>query len=107
MIADLIQESRHLLWMVSYDNVPEITGLYRHRRRAVYNLDYTASTRSVGTEVMFFCDQMKIPPFQGMRLWTPPAFTTKKDLGVGRSSKRDLLWEQNETGLERELSEDV
>jgi hypothetical protein len=71
--------------MVSYDNVPQILELYPERAHAIYNLDYSAATRTKGTEVMFFCDDLRIPG------QTPPGMkviVSKKS--VTREWKRTL-----------------
>jgi len=61
VIAQLVQKSVRPFWIVSYDGVPEILDLYRERRRSDYCLDYSAAGRSVGTEVMFFSDDLILP----------------------------------------------
>jgi DNA adenine methylase len=48
-------------WIVSYDDVPEIRVLYEPHRRLTYGLDYTASERYKGAEVMFFCFGLAVP----------------------------------------------
>ena len=52
-------------WIVSYDNVPEIRDLYKGARHIVYNIGYSARSASQGSEVMFFCDALKVPPLIG------------------------------------------
>jgi DNA adenine methylase len=69
-IADLIHGGLPQHWIVSYDNVPEIAKLYPRFRSAVYNLDYSAATRRVGSEIMFFSDDLLLP--KGMRIRLPP-----------------------------------
>jgi DNA adenine methylase len=49
-------------WVVSYDNVPAIRALYSGFRRLVYSVGYSARDARKGTEVMFFCDDLKVPP---------------------------------------------
>lgn len=48
-------------WIVSYDDAPEIRALYQPHHRLTYALDYTASERYKGAEVMFFCFGLAIP----------------------------------------------
>lgn len=48
-------------WIVSYDNVPQIESLYLGYRSKVFGLKYSAQSRYVGSEIMFFSDGMKIP----------------------------------------------
>lgn len=73
VIAELIKSKISQRWIVSYDNVQDIIDLYAGHRRAVYNLDYSAAKRSVGSEVMFFCDNLVLnkPTLSGMKLVTP------------------------------------
>lgn len=52
-------------WIVSYDNVPEIRAMYQGKRHVVYNIGYSARAASEGSEVMFFCDTLNIPPLIG------------------------------------------
>lgn len=52
-------------WIVSYDNVPAICDMYSARRRAIYNIGYSARATRQGSEVMFFCDSLKVPPLVG------------------------------------------
>lgn len=52
-------------WIVSYDNVPQIRDLYNGARHVVYNIGYSARSASRGSEVMFFCDLLKVPPLIG------------------------------------------
>ncbi len=60
-VAEVIQAKLPHKWIVSYDNVSDIVKLYNNRRRAIYTLDYNASRRSLGTEVMFFSDDLRVP----------------------------------------------
>jgi DNA adenine methylase len=52
-------------WIVSYDNVPAIRELYHGTRHVVYDIGYSARSASMGSEVMFFCDDLKVPPLIG------------------------------------------
>jgi len=52
-------------WIVSYDNVQPIRDLYKGARHVVYNIGYSARSASQGSEVMFFCDGLKVPPLIG------------------------------------------
>jgi len=60
-ISDLIQKQRSLNWIVSYDATPEILGLYRNRRKILYDLSYSAQSQYKGKEVMFFSDNLILP----------------------------------------------
>ena len=52
-------------WIVSYDNVPPIRQLYAGMRHITYDIGYSARSASVGSEVMFFCDRLNVPPAIG------------------------------------------
>jgi DNA adenine methylase len=52
-------------WIVSYDNVPQIRSLYSTARHVAYRIGYSAREASQGSEVMFFCDLLKVPPLVG------------------------------------------
>lgn len=65
-VAKLIQDTvvkQH--WIVSYDNVDAICSLYTQRRRAIYSIGYSAGDTRKGSEVMFFSDNLKVPPLIG------------------------------------------
>ena len=65
-IATLMIERRHTQrWIVSYDNVGPIRSLYAATRYITYDIGYSARSASRGSEVMFFCDGLKIPPLVG------------------------------------------
>lgn len=48
-------------WVVSYDNTEEICAMYRLSRALRYGLNYTAQRRYVGSEVMFFSQNLFVP----------------------------------------------
>lgn len=52
-------------WIVSYDNVQPIRDLYHGARHVVYDIGYSARKASQGSEVMFFCENLKVPPLIG------------------------------------------
>lgn len=61
-IAGLLQSSQFTKpWIVSYDNVDQIQQMYRLSRALCYGLNYTAQVRYVGSEIMFFQRQLKVP----------------------------------------------
>ena len=59
-------------WIVSYDNVAAIRELYKGSTRAVYSIGYSARRASRGSEVMYFCKDLKLPltmtPIQTTRI---------------------------------------
>lgn len=65
-IASFINESTiRQKWIVSYDNVQPIRDLYPGSRHITYDIGYSARSASQGSEVMFFCDELKVPPLIG------------------------------------------
>jgi DNA adenine methylase len=61
-IAKTIQSNKFKLpWVVSYDNAEEICAMYQLSRSLSYGLNYTAQRRYVGSEVMFFSQNLDIP----------------------------------------------
>lgn len=61
-ISRLLQSSRFKHpWVVSYDNVEEISAMYEGSKALEYGLNYTAQKRYVGNEVMFFSEGLLIP----------------------------------------------
>ncbi len=61
-IANALQRrSFNRNWMVSYDNVDEIKAMYKTANSHTYGLNYTAQTRYVGSEIMFFSRKLDIP----------------------------------------------
>lgn len=52
------------LWIVTYDDAPEIRALYNGFRHLSYGLYYTAQERQKGSEIMFFCPDLVVPDVQ-------------------------------------------
>ncbi len=48
-------------WIVSYDSAPEIVDLYEGCPSRLYSLGYSAGQASMGSEAMFFSDDLKVP----------------------------------------------
>lgn len=62
--ADLLSylSGNHLFkWVMTYDNVPEITALYRNFRRIPFDLSYSAHRRRVGRELLIHAADLQIP----------------------------------------------
>lgn len=49
-------------WIVSYDDAPEIRAMYETSQGMGYGLRYTAHSRYIGSEVMFFSEKLKSVP---------------------------------------------
>jgi DNA adenine methylase len=65
-IATFMNEtSMRQRWIVSYDNVRPIRELYKGARHVAYNIGYSARSASQGSEIMFFCNDLKVPALVG------------------------------------------
>jgi DNA adenine methylase len=61
-IADLLLNTPWTQkWIVSYDDVPEISGLYQKAKKINYGLAYSAREVREGREVMFFSKGLTVP----------------------------------------------
>lgn len=66
-LAAVIQEQLTRPWIVSYDGVPAILGLYADRRSFLYDLQYNAQTVRKGKEVFVFGDTVELPDSSNVR----------------------------------------
>lgn len=48
-------------WIVSYDATKEILEIYKKQKKIIYGLNYSAQRKHVGSEVMFFSQDLEIP----------------------------------------------
>lgn len=48
-------------WVVTYDNTPEIRGLYRNRRQYCFDINYSLHEKRVGTELLIASEGIKLP----------------------------------------------
>ena len=48
-------------WIVSYDNAPEIKEIYHTYRQQIFDLQYSAQTKRMGSEIMIYSNQINIP----------------------------------------------
>lgn len=60
-IANLVRTDIRQPWIISYDNVDEITQLYQDCQAINYDLSYSTQERYAGSEVMFFSDTVRVP----------------------------------------------
>lgn len=60
-VAELLSGIRQR-WIVSYDNLPAIADLYQGYRSIIYDYHYSAANRYQGSEVIFFCNALVMPP---------------------------------------------
>lgn len=67
-IARELEKHRCARWVVSYDNVKEIRDIYAQFSPITYNLNYSAGTKMVGTEVIFVSDSIIPPEIHGFEV---------------------------------------
>jgi len=48
-------------WVVTYDNVPEISQLYKRKRQFNFDINYSLNRKRVGHELMIASSRLKIP----------------------------------------------
>ena len=63
-LSQFIQSELFPPWVLSYDNVPEISALYSERKSLTYDLRYSANIAKTGKEIMFFSDNLSIPQIE-------------------------------------------
>jgi DNA adenine methylase len=59
-VAAAVTEQLNIPWMVSYDDVPEIRGLYASANRMSYVLRYSASSTRKGQELVFTSPGLRV-----------------------------------------------
>lgn len=60
IVSDAVAAIRHA-WILTYDNVPEISSLYTNFRQFTFDVKYSVQTKRVGTELMVVSDDLDIP----------------------------------------------
>ncbi|KZY40681.1 hypothetical protein A3733_05385 [Pseudoalteromonas shioyasakiensis] len=63
-IREKLDLLRNNPWLVSYDNAPEIRNIYSGYKQISFDLQYSAQTKKLGSEVMIFSDNLKVPELQ-------------------------------------------
>jgi len=66
-IARMLKKNRRLPWVVSYDDVPAIREAYSSFLPVSYNLNYSAGSKTVGTEVIYLSDSLELPKVEGFQ----------------------------------------
>ena len=61
-------------WVVTYDNVPEITKLFRDRRQFEFDISYSVETKRHGTEILVASKGLKILPEMRKRQVNRPQY---------------------------------
>lgn len=60
-IRTLLDKIEDIPWLVSYDNADEIGSIYTGYRKQVFDLQYSAQTKRVASEVMIYSNGLNIP----------------------------------------------
>lgn len=71
-ICHQLAKMRNLYWVATYDNAPEIKEMYKNQTIIEFDLQYSAQSKRVGSEVMIYSNNLKVP-----------------DLPLGKISKTD------------------
>ncbi|RUT81015.1 MULTISPECIES: DNA adenine methylase [unclassified Mesorhizobium] len=48
-------------WVVTYDNAPQVSKLYRDRRQYEFDINYSVETKRIGTELFIASKGLKLP----------------------------------------------
>jgi DNA adenine methylase len=67
-IAALMEKNREANWVVTYDDVPEIRQAYTQFTPVTYSLNYSAGQKTLGHEVMFLSDALRLPAVSGYQV---------------------------------------
>ncbi|CAH5992379.1 DNA adenine methylase [Citrobacter koseri] len=60
-IRNQLNKMPELRWIATYDNAPEIKEMYKNKMVVEFDLQYTAQSKRVGSEVMIYSDNINIP----------------------------------------------
>lgn len=63
-IKNILDTIANIPWIVSYDNAEQISNIYSDYRMQVFDLQYTAQTKRVASEIMVFSNTIQIPETQ-------------------------------------------
>ena len=66
-ISKLLKKHKKRNWVLSYDNAPEILKAYEYFSPTFYSLNYSAGTKTIGTEVIYLSDSIICPTVPGFR----------------------------------------
>jgi len=59
-LAECLNDHDNKTWLLTYDNVPQVSSLYANRRRETFTLNYSAHRVVKATEIMVFSDDLKV-----------------------------------------------
>ena len=57
-LANTLRNINQAKWMVSYDNVAEIKGMFEGYRMSSFDLNYTLQSKRFGSELLIFCNDL-------------------------------------------------
>lgn len=60
-LANCLNSLKNSLWILTYDNVPDVYKLYSNRKKILYSLNYSAHRAVKASEIMVFSDELNIP----------------------------------------------
>lgn len=61
-------------WIVTYDNAPEISDLYRDRRQYEFDISYSVETKRLGTELLIPSKGLRMPSYVRDRQVSRPQY---------------------------------
>lgn len=61
LLATFLKKQVNLRWLLTYDNVPEISKLYQDCQFIPFNLPYSAHGRKTGSELLIHQDNLLVP----------------------------------------------
>jgi DNA adenine methylase len=61
-------------WILTYDNTPEISHLYKARRQFSFDVSYSVQTKRIGTELLVASKGLKLPSEVRERLFYRPQY---------------------------------
>jgi DNA adenine methylase len=76
-LAHYLKQEANFVWVMSYDNVPEIRALYRDFRQVAFTLGYSACERRLGNELLICKRSIVFPDSWKSRI--PPRYITAAD----------------------------
>lgn len=76
-VAAFLRDEHRFLWVMSYDNVPEIRRLYHGMNQVAFDLEYSANNGGTGREIMIYPSTVCFPQRWTRRI--PPRYVTAAD----------------------------
>jgi DNA adenine methylase len=62
LLSQYIQKELKHPWIITYDNIKEISDLYKTQKSLVFKLSYSANSHKTGSELLFFSPKLKNIP---------------------------------------------